>query len=400
MAEKTLERSRMDSGGRQRSGGRRNKGKSSVHTDGHKPRNERWKKSNRAQQRNHEPKPLPKIETTHFLSNFHSEICQAAKYKVHAPSCTCSKVDWLRLRYQQEKNKDNSRSLSEELEDLDLSDPFDNLLVVPDTKTTPAIFVCNETTSAEFRNDATRTLCENKLAKEIFDGNTDATSLDTLPFKVSCALCLLRHQKNGFVAIAADSAEALEPTIGKANALKAAIKTDSHELHSDHAHFICAVKLSSLTTLLRFAKTRSKHSQIVSEILFQLKSSGVDLPSSADNTSWKIQLGHHLTSLLWLGGKLATSKRTQHIMVLGYVDSPTELMLDLPGGKRHLGESTLESLVREVKEETSLELDKQWLSERLSRRYGGALDENSEDIHALESEKENGNVYFVIPPAS
>lgn len=68
------------------------------------------------------------------------------------------------------------------------------------------------------------------------------------------------------------------------------------------------------------------------------------------------------------------------------------------GGKRHLGESTLESLVREVKEECSLELDKEWLMERLSRRYGGVLDEKSEDIHVLESEKESGNVYFVLRP--
>lgn len=249
MAEKTLERSLMDRGGRQRSSGdRRNKGKSSLHTDGRKPSSDFKNKINRTRQRNHAPKPLPKIEMMHFLSNFHSEICQAAKYKVHAPMCTCSKIDWLRLRFQQEKNKNNSKSLSEELKDLDLSDPFDNLLVVPDTKTTPAIFVCNGTSSTEFRDDATRTLSENKLAKEIFDGNSHATSLDSLPFKVSCALCLLRHQKNGFVAVAADSAEALEPTIGKANALKAAIKTDSNELHSDHAHFICAVKLSSLTT--------------------------------------------------------------------------------------------------------------------------------------------------------
>lgn len=396
MTEKTLERSRMDSGGGQRGSGRRRNMKSSLHTDGHKPSSGRWKKSNRTQQRNHTPKHLPKIETTHFSSNFHSEICKAAKYKVHAPLCTCFKVVRLRQNFHEEKEKNNNRSLSEELKNLAISDPFDNLLVVPDTKTTPAIFVCKETTSTEFRNDAT--LCETKLAKEIFDGNTDTTSLDALSFKVSCALCLLRHQKNGFVAVAAGSAQELGPSIDKANALKAAIKTDSHELHSDHAHFICAVKLSSLTTLLRFAKTRSKHSQIVSEILFQLKSGGVDLPSSADDASWKIQLGHHLTSLLWLGGKLATSKRTNHIMVLGYVDGPTEIMIDLPGGKRHLGESTLESLVREVKEETSLELDKQWLYERLSRRYGGALDENNEDIHAFESEKENGNVYFVIPP--
>ncbi|KAL7496558.1 hypothetical protein ACHAWT_005080 [Skeletonema menzelii] len=385
MAEKTLENRRMVSG----RGGQRNTGRGSMHSDGHKP-NQRRNKS-RAQQRNHTPKHLFKIETTHFLSVFHSEICRAAKYKVHAPLCTCSKIDKLRQLYRKEKDMNDNRNLSERLKDLDVSDPFDNLLVVPDTKTTPAMFVCNQTTSIEFQNDAT--VCENKIATKIFD-NTDMTSLDKFPFKVSCALCLLDHQRNGFVAIVADSVQELEPTIAKAKACKAAKKTTSHNLHSDHAHFICAVQLSSLKALVRSAKTRAKHSQIVSEILSQLKNGGIDLPPSDNST---IKLGHHLTSFIWLEGTSKGSKRG-YIMVLGYIDGPYELMLDLPGGKRHLGESTLESLVREVEEETSLELDKQWLAERLSRRYGGALDENSEDIQVLETARENGNVYFVIPP--
>ena len=387
MAEKALENSRRKGSG---AGGSRNTGKS----DGHKPNQRR--KSN-TQQRNHTPKHLFKIETAHFSSNFHAEICKAAKYKVHAPLCKCNKIDRLRQRYYQDKDKVDNRNISERLKDLDISDPFDNLLVVPDTKTTPAIFVCNQTTSIDFRNDATA--CENTLAKEIFD-NTDTKSFDKFPFKVSCALCLLDHQKNGFVAIVAASANELERTIAKANACKVANKTVSLELHSDHAHFICAVRLSSLKTLVRSAKTRSKHNQIVAEILSQLKNGGVDLPPSAidDESLCTIKLGHHLTSLLWLEGTLKGNRSGQHIMVLGYIDGPTELMLDLPGGKRHLGESTLESLVREVEEETSLKLDKQWLVERLSHRYGGLLDENSEDIHALESAKENGNVYFVIPP--
>ncbi len=384
MAEKTLENSRRKGSGA--GGSRNNTGK----RDGHKPNRRR-----KAQQRNQTPKHLLKIETAHFSSNFHAEICRAAKYKVHAPLCSCSKADRLRQRYHQEKDKFDNRNISERLKDLDISDPFDNLLVVPDTKTTPAIFVCNQTTSIDFGNDATA--CENTLAKEIFD-NTDTTSFDKFPFKVSCALCLLDHQKNGFVAIVAASADGLDPTIEKANACKVANKTASLKLHSDHAHFICAVQLSSLKTLVRSAKTRSKQNQIVAEILSQLKNGDVDLSAIDEEPLCSIKLGHHLTSLLWLEGTLKGNRSGQHIMVLGYIDGSTELTLDLPGGKRHLGESTLESLVREVEEESSLKLDKQWLAERLSRRYGGLLDRNCEGIHALESTKENGNVYFIVPP--
>ena len=56
--------------------------------------------------------------------------------------------------------------------------------------------------------------------------------------------------------------------------------------------------------------------------------------------------------------------------------------------------------MREVREEISLELDSQWLSERISRQYGGELDENCEHIQALVSDKwnEKHNVYFVLSP--
>jgi hypothetical protein len=312
MADKTIEKSRRI---RRGGGPCRNMGKK-RHTDGHKPSN-------------YLLNPPFKIETTHFSSVFHSEVCRAAKYKVHAPKCKCSKVDRLRQLYHQENDNNGSRSLAAQLRDLNISDPFDNLIVVPDTKTTPAVFVSNETTSNEFQNDST--LCERKLAYEIFDGSNEATSRDALPFKVSCALCLLSHQKNGFVAIVANnSAQELQPTISKAR--KAASETANHKLHSDHAHFICAVQISSCMSLLQSVKTRSKQGQIVSEIVTQLKNGGVDLPSSAYDAAWTIQLGHHLTSLLWLQGKLKNNKKSQYIMVLGYKDGPTKLALDLPGG--------------------------------------------------------------------
>ena len=360
--------------------------------------NDRKKKSDLSRQ-NHSLK-LFNIETTQFSNIFHAKICRAAKYKVHAPNCTCSKIEGLRNRFHQYNNK---RSLTDKLKDLAMSDPFDNLVVVPDTKTTPAIFVCNETTSKEFRSDAR--LCETKLAYEIFSGDDNALpkekTMDVLAFKVSCAACLLTgHQKNGFVAIVSDSAQELLSTLSKAR-IAAGDAAKHFKLHSDHAHFVFAVKLSSCNSLLQSAKTRSKYSQTVSEILLQLKNGGVDLPSA--DASCSIQLGHHLSTLLRLQGQFkskAPERMSQYVMVIGYDDgpSPPKLTLDLPGGKRHLGESTLESLVREVKEECSLDLPREWLSERLSWRYGGALDENSEEIEVLESKKEAGNVYFVIRP--
>jgi hypothetical protein len=293
-------------------------------------------------------------------------------------------LESLRKRYD-----DDCSSLADQLKDLAISDPLDHLVVVPDTKTTPAIFVCNETTSEEFRADARQ--CERKLANEIFE-DKKTNSLDALPFKVACAACLLTgHQKNGFLAIVSDSAQELQPIIEEA---RVASNKASH-LHSDHGN-VCAVELSSLKSLLS-SKTRARSNQVMSEMLEQLKNGGIDLQSASLDTS-TIKLGHHLTSLLLLQGKLKLM--SGYIMVIVYDDGPKGLELDLPGGKRHLGETTLQSLVREVREETMIQLDEEWLSERLSSRYGGLLQNNCEDIHALESKKHNANmnVYFVVKP--
>jgi len=47
------------------------------------------------QQISHNNKPI-NIETTNFQSIFHNKLCRVAKYKVHAPQCSCPKVVKLR----------------------------------------------------------------------------------------------------------------------------------------------------------------------------------------------------------------------------------------------------------------------------------------------------------------
>ncbi len=367
-----------------RSVGGRGSGQRRGNKSGTRTTVDRRHKGERTDSSRQKTRDSPKIQTTNFNSIFHSQLCRAAKYKVHAPNCSCSKLESLRKRYD-----DDCKSLADQLKDLAISDPLDHLVVVPDTKTTPAIFVCNEATSKEFRADARQ--CERKLANEIFEGKNG--SLDALPFKVACAACLLTgHQKNGFLAIVSDSPKELQPIIEEA---RVASNKASH-LHSDHGN-VCAVELSSLKSLLS-AKTRARSNQVVSEMFEQLKNGGIDLQSAdASLDTSTIKLGHHLTSLLLLQGKLKLM--SGYIMVIVYDDGPKGLELDLPGGKRHLGETTLQSLVREVREETMIQLDEEFLSERLSSRFGGFLD-NCENIHALESKKHNANmnVYFVVKP--
>jgi len=398
-------------------------------------------------------KPI-NIETTNFQSIFHNKLCRgAAKYKVHAPQCSCPKVVKLRQRYKNTQTKVNSNetavatinttgggysndqiqfdidgNITHQLSQLDITSPnsnndsnspFDSLIVLPDTKgSNPSIYSCTNTNLQSFQKDGIS--CEQKLAKEIF-GNTSTTtdkapSSDNKkipPFKVNCAICLLTtHQRNGFVAIISNSYNELQSTITSARKSTLIKQSNGKKLHADHAHFICAIKLSSLYSLLSAGKTRSKNEMVTKDILMQIRNDGgVDCLSSEmtneSTSSVQIKMGHHLTSLLWLlqdDKQKSSNNNVKYIMTMGYIDSSHAIELDLPGGKRHLGETTLQGVIREVEEECSLQIGYDWLVGNVSRRYGGSRDTGEGDgsIRVLEPRKVKGSVsgdaFFVMTP--
>jgi hypothetical protein len=436
--------------------GRRHIPKQNANSNDQNDRHNRPKQQNR--QREEDPTKAPfLIESTDFQTNFHARLCRAVKYKVHSPNCACPKVAKIRQRHENhmlakkedEKetaaNSNNSNATgnnSNEIQsDIDgtftdqlnrlkiapTSNPFDNLIVIPDTKETPAIYTCKGTDGQTFQRD--KTACERKIAREIFghaEGGGAGTSQEKVaesdnipPFKVNCANCLLTsHQRNGFVAIVSDSLEELNDTIQRARKSTSA-KVQNSELHADHAHFTCAIELSTLQSLLSAGKTRMKDHHINMEILTQMKNGGVEFPketmdifsSKESSPSMQIKMGHHLTSLLWLlhrqPSKPGSTDHLHHVMVIGYQDSPREFELDLPGGKRHLGESTLEGAIREVEEECSLEINEGWMANRVPMQYGGMMtmtngmsDEGV--VQVLVPRKirgvESGDAFFVMTP--
>ena len=428
------------------------------------------------------------IESGNFQSNYHAKLCRAAKYKVHAPLCPCPKVVKLRNQYQQQQrlqkadcdcsstvspaNKicndgvgyaneiqfDTDGSIMHQLSRLDITSnnssnsgkltnnknnnngPFDNLIVLPDTKgSNPSIYVCNDTNLHAFQHNGYQ--CEKKLAREIFghydttdkvcessiDNNRKCNSESVPPFKVNCAICLLTtHQRNGFVAIISNSLHEIQVTIqhARSSKLQKIIGNGNNKqqkerevLHADHAHFVCAIDLSTLQSLVKAGKTRSKSDKLNKDILKQIMNDEYIVDSlhtkMNDDGSVQIKMGHHLTSLLWLLPDTQYSKpsnnntnKTQFIMVLGYIDNPQSITLDLPGGKRHLGESTMNGVIREVEEECSLLIDENWLMRHVSTRYGGSKDENKDDtstaVQVLEPKKIKGSVsgdaFFVMSP--
>ena len=168
-------------------------------------------------------------------------------------------------------------------------------------------------------------------------------------------------------------------------------------------------------TLLSAGKTRSKNEMATKDILLQIRNDGgVDCLSpemTNESSSVQIKMGHHLTSLLWLlqddkPQKKSSNNNVKYIMVMGYIDNSHTIELDLPGGKRHLGETTIQGVIREVEEECSLQIEHDWLVGHVSKRYGGNKDIGEGDgdgsIQVLEPRKVKGSVsgdaFLVMTP--
>jgi hypothetical protein len=395
------------------------------------------------------------------------KLCQATRYKVHAPNCTCRKVGNLYTRplhlYNNStegesvrvvaaaslseavttKNENDDDDCSKLLSQLDLKstattspitttitpDILNNLIVLPDTQSTNPkyIYVCTDTHSQAFQYNWKQ--CENKLANEIFNNNNSSSSSSSsinLPsFKVSCAVCLLQYQSNGFAAILSPTIANILPTITAAKQNAQRLLKSKKVLHADHAHFLCAIELSVLQQLVAVVVSKSTSTtndrmvQVCNTIVRQIEASSSDGGSynltannNVDNdvriiqqqsTSMQIKLGHHITSFLHLLAELPrgsnnnddndSNSNLQYIMLLGYNSSIVDeqqqqqqqqltttnnnktntIKLDLPGGKRHLGESTLYCVQREIMEECSLVIQYNWLFSRVSMQYGGGI---------------------------
>jgi len=317
-------------------------------------------------------------------------------------------------------DNNNNYSSNNNKDDDDNCDPFDNLLVIPDTRSPSAIYSCRNTNTHRFRSEGA--VCEMKLAREIFfenlgddddDGNDSNInhnnnlneSVPIPPFKLTCAQCLLRtHQPNAFLALCSDSFLDMHAIVQHVHQAARIQSSQSPEKarHADHAHFVASVTVRSLTSFLPKSVTKKKSNRpLIKTVLRHLhRGGGTDVPDvflpkkkgegdGDEETEGNdadvgprpvIELGHHLTSLLYALVNLRQlsqppppliEEKMKFIMVIGYRDDWNKWTLDLPGGKRHLGETTLQSLLREVEEECSLEMRVDWWMERMPRLYGG-----------------------------
>jgi hypothetical protein len=322
--------------------------------------------------------PKVKLVTSDFPS-LHKK-CGAAQYKVHRPGCSCSKVKQARSAVIVPTTMATTATSSGET-DAGASSPshpdpimerLDGLIVIPDTNFIAWVYLCQNTSASEFQRDSFA--AEKKLQSEMFPPSSSTTTttgsseetavVPVSSFKVSCAACLLKHEPNGFVCVSSISRQTVDFARDLARTRANMKRNDEGNLHSDHAHYICSLSKRTLWNLLHSARTRQQTRISADLVLEQLLQQGV--PAKVGEN---VKFGHHLDSFLKMPQSSSdtgttSSSSSQHWLALVYDDTKERdpcWTIDLPGGKRHLAETTFQCAVRETEEEISLQIDETWL---------------------------------------
>jgi hypothetical protein len=324
-----------------------------------------WQRNMSKQRGSGSERPIT-ICTSNFISSMHNN-CRAAAYKVHLPGCSCSKVQQIKSRWNETETSTAAQ--------------LDGLLVLPDTKVISAVYVCPDTGREIFEKDPLAT--ETNLANQLFSSNETQSQFHSLsPLKVKCAQCLLAREPNGFVCIISSSKVDLLRIRDLALESSSRRSAQGIPLHADHAQDVAVVSKTVLQAMAS-AKTRAQISQATANLVAELKDQGI---IDCDQY-YRYDLGHHVEALLRISAyQKNQSDSLEYWFIMIQASSSKQessrKTIDLPGGKRHLGEASLAGAIRETYEETSLSVDSTWLVG--SPRRG--------------SRNEAGNIYFIMQP--
>jgi len=331
--------------------------------------------------RQHKPKSTGTAMNEIINSDFwghlsKSGVADFARYKVHASRCDCNKVKVL--------YSGDERRIS----------LYDGLVVLPDAKRPQFAYVCCETrfdSKASFARN--RSAYETKLCAEIFRSNalnkgvttgkcTESNDKAHKQIKISCAQCLLKFEPNGFVCVSSTSLSTMlfVRDIARENSKRK--KEAGLTLHADHADYVCIV---SVKALLNMSKARTRRETVAASLglTYELTcNNGISVDVISRNVNRKhikIEFGHHLKSLLYIVSNYEYQDMHWFVLV-NCMEDEVDFALDLPGGKRHLGENSFNCAVRETEEESSLIIDKSWIQT------------------TEQSAKDKGNLYFMLTP--
>jgi hypothetical protein len=227
---------------------------------------------------------------------------------------------------------------------------IDGLIVVSDSQTITSHYICKSTSC---RKKTLRNMIniphllemENILRREIF-----ANGIEKDKIKVSCAACLLSSVPNGVACIISSNKYSIEKVIDNAEQKK----NEKKELHHDHACFLYPMTFAELRNVEHWHPTFFNN--LVKEKDFYVK-------DWAHN--WKE--GPHLLEmmdLLWKNDRRLVNSTHCVMIMFAYEQVKGENInywtLDIPGGKRYLGETALKCAIRETEEETSVNILKKW----------------------------------------
>ena len=170
--------------------------------------------------------------------------------------------------------------------------------------------------------------------------------VEGIDYKIRCAQCLLHSTQNAFVCIHAKEKEVLKKIVNEAE-----IASNQITRMHDHCHFFVCVHFGVL--LNQDKKT----------LLEKVMEDNIDLESKYECYETEIKIGNMLDIYINLMNDSTRSPSAifgNKIILIGYEDISTEeknkvtFNINLPGGKRNMGETSFACAFRELKEETSI----------------------------------------------
>ena len=200
---------------------------------------------------------------------------------------------------------------------------------------------------------------------------------------IHAAECLLAINPNAFACISADNYESVCKIQAWSNYEKEITLEQGQTLMKDHADLMVVFLWEDLLEFYKASKSKNEvwSRQVSLRLAKQLSQQNTQLDGiMLDKPCFN--MGHHLRTLL----RASLSKLSDfgdYCLTMVYKTQAGTFELDLPGGKRHLGESTWDGLMRQIKEETSLRLDSSWIME---------------DRPPLKISSERENIYYQLWP--
>jgi hypothetical protein len=365
-----------------------------------------YKPPHRRSRRNPPPpsRPLP-VYTSDFGA-MHQK-CQddgmraPIKYKVHKPGCSCSKLrtklksgNFQFVEQQQQQQQQQQDTI---IDDNDNNTSLDDGLIMhPDAKGIPCIFFWRNSENV-FAEDPR--LAESELQNQIDVAAAAAAVVSSSSFKVTCAACLLEDEPNGFACVSSSSEEVIH--LVRDWTRKLAAKTPMDQRASDHGDFVLTLprhlleklkkkkeqkkkkdsRTSTTTTALKEEEDDDSIRTITDQIVAHMTQQNVPIPHEETREGVELKLGHHLDALLQLTSSSKeeddSTTSSNYWLLYGDDDSsctdaaPASVMfeLNIPGGKRHLGETCLQAAIRETQEETSLIWDERWIVQEYQNHH-------------------------------